>query len=132
MRAKRARQEAEIAKAREEERFAWEGEFATLRARRSEESTRVVQAECDRIRAELTKERDAWTKRQDDIRKQLETERTEFERQKGALSALQSDIEGRKVLLETAERMSERREQRSSSNGTSETNNCLKSLIPVW
>ena len=69
-------------------------------------------AERDRIRAEIAKDRAAWTKQQDDTRKQFDVERTEFEKQKGALSALQSEIEGRKVELETAERTLERKDQR--------------------
>lgn len=112
LRDKRAKMETEIANAHEKKLSILEDEFATLKAKRLETLSHTEQAERDRIRAEITNEREAWTKQQDDIRKQLETERTEFEKQKGALSALQSEIEGRKVELETAERTLERKDQR--------------------
>ncbi len=68
--------------------------------------------ERDRIRAEIAEERELWTKHQVDTRKQLETERTELDKQKGVLSALQSQVESRMAALETSERTLERKGQR--------------------
>ena len=109
---RRAEMEAEIANALKDILAALEVEIAKVNAARLEDVSKAEQAERDRIRAEIAKDRKAWTKQQDDARKQAETERTEFEKQKGALSALQSEMEGRKVELETAERTLERKEQR--------------------
>lgn len=112
LRDKRAKMEMEIAVAREDKHSALESEFTTLKERRWEELYQAEQTERNRIRTEIAKEREAWTKQQDDIRKQLDAERTEFEKQKGALSALQSEIEGRKIEMETAERTLERKDLR--------------------
>lgn len=112
LRDKRTQGEADIAESREKKLSNLEDEIAKLQAKRLENASNAENAERDRIRAEIAKERAAWTKQQDDTRKQLDVERTEFEKQKGALSALQSEIEGRKVELETAERTLERKDQR--------------------
>ena len=108
----RAASQTEIASAREQKLSALEKEIAELRTKRLEEVTKAEQSERERIYAEIAKEREAWTTQQEETRKRMESERTEFEKQKGAVSALQSEVEGRKVELETAERMIERKEQR--------------------
>lgn len=112
LRDKRAKMETEIASAHEKKLSALEGEFANMKAKRCEELSHVEQAERNRIRLEITKDREAWTNQLDDTRKQLDAERTEFEKQKGALSALQRETQGRKIELETAERTLERKDQR--------------------
>lgn len=112
LRHKRAQVEAEISNAREEQLSQLEDEVAGLRAHRLAKVSEAENAERERIRAEIAKEREAWAKQQDDTQKQLSAERTEFEKQKGALSALQSEIEGRKIELETDTRTLERKEQR--------------------
>ena len=108
----RAALQAEVASAREQKLSALEKEISELRTKRLEEVTKAEQAERERIHVEIAKEREAWTTQQDETRKRMESERTEFEKQKGAVSALQSELEGRKVELENAERMIERKEQR--------------------
>jgi len=108
----RAVLQTEMASAREQKLFTLEKEIAELRIKRLEEVTKAEQAERERVHAEISKEREAWTTQQDEARKRMESERTEFEKQKGAVSALQSELEGRKVELENAERMIERKEQR--------------------
>jgi len=90
----RAAVQKEIAATREQKLAALEEEIATLRTTR------------------LDKDQAAWAKQQDDARKQREAERTELERQKGAVSALQSANEGRKTELEAAERTLELKEKR--------------------
>ena len=112
LRDKRAQVEAEISNAREKQLSELEDEVARLRAHRLAKASEAENSERERIRAEIAKEREVWTKQQDDTQKQLSAERTEFEKQKGALSALQSQIEGRKIELETDARTLERKEQR--------------------
>lgn len=112
LREKRVRSEREITLARENKLTVLEDEIAELRTKRLEAVSLAENTERERIRTEIAKEREAWTKQQDEARKQLSSERTEFEKQKGTLSALQSEVESRKVELEAVERMLERREQR--------------------
>lgn len=101
LRDKRVQAEAEISDFRAKKFSEIDDEIAKLKAKRLDEITSAENVE-----------REAWTKRQDDVRTQLNLERTELEKQKGALSALQSENEGRKMELEIAERMLERKEQR--------------------
>ena len=112
LRDKRFKMEMEIANAREKNLSALEDQIAKLKTARLDDVSKAEQTERDRIRAEIAKDREVWTKQQDDVRKNLETERTEFEKQKGAVSALQSELEGRKVELQANERALERKEQR--------------------
>jgi hypothetical protein len=109
----RAALQTEVASAREQKLSSLEAEITELRSKRLEEVTKAEQSERERIHAEIAKEREAWTTQQDETRKRIENERTEFEKQKGAVSALQSEVEGRKAELEKAERMIERKDQRS-------------------
>ncbi len=112
LRDKRNQAEAEISILREQKLLDLDNEIAKLKARRLDDVFNAENVERERIRAEITKEREAWTNQQDNDRKKLNAERTELEKQKGALSALHSEVEGRKVELESAERMLERKEQR--------------------
>jgi hypothetical protein len=112
LRDNRAKMESEIAEVRVQTLFALEDEIGKLKTKRLKDITKVEQAERDRIRTEIANEQEAWTKQQEDARKHLETERTEHNKQKGALSALQSEHEGRKTELEANERTIERKEQR--------------------
>lgn len=108
-----SKMEAEISDMREKKLSALEKEFTTLKTNRLKDVAQSEQAERNRIRAEITCECELWTGQQENTRKKLESERTEFEKQKGALSALQSEIEGRKMELETAERTLERTQHRA-------------------
>jgi len=112
LRDKRTQAEAEISNIRAKKLLELDDEIAKLKAKRLVEISNAENVERERIRAEIAKEREAWTNQQDNDRKKLNAERTELEKQKGALSALQSEVEGRKVELESAERMLERKEQR--------------------
>lgn len=112
LRDKRSRGEQDFMESREKEFSDLEDEIAKLRAKRLEDVTKAERAERDRIGAEVVKERAAWGKQQDDARKQWDAECTELEKQKGALLAMQREIEGRKVEYETAERTLERKEKR--------------------
>jgi hypothetical protein len=112
LRDKRAKMESEIAVVRDQTLSAFEDECGKLKAKRLEAITRAELAERDRIHAEITKERDRWTKEQEDTHKIQEAARTELEKQKSALSALQSELEGRKTELEANERTQERKDHR--------------------
>ena len=118
IREKRAQGEKETTQARERRLAALEDEVTKLRAKRLEAVDLAESAERERIRTEIAKERETWVKQQDDARKLLNAERAELEKQKGALSALQSEVEGRKVELESAERALERKEQRLEQQWT--------------
>jgi hypothetical protein len=109
---KRIKMEREITDTRENKLSALEDEISKLKTKRLDDVAKAEQAERERIRAEIVRERDAWLKELDDARKQLSVERTEIDRQKGAVSAQQSEIEGHKTELETAERNLERKEDR--------------------
>jgi len=112
LRDKRNQAEADISNIRETKLSELNDEIARLKAKRLDDIAKSENLERERIRAEIAKECQAWTNQQDDVRKKLNLERTELERQRGALSALQSEVEGRKVELESAERVLERKEQR--------------------
>jgi hypothetical protein len=112
LREKRAKMESEIDATREQKLSKLEDEITKLKNKRLEDITKVEQAVRDRIHAEITKEREVWTKNQEDACKRLENERTELEKQKSAVSALRSELEGRKTELEANERTLERKEQR--------------------
>jgi hypothetical protein len=112
LRNNRAKMESEIADVRENKLSSLENEIANLKTKRLEDIAKIEQAECDRIRAEIANEREAWTKQWEDALKRLEAERTELENQKSAISALRSELEGRKTELEANERTLEKKEQR--------------------
>lgn len=112
LRDKRNQVYAEISNIRAKKLLELDDEVAKLKSKRLDEISNAENMERERIRAEIVKEREAWAIQQNDERKNLNADRTELEKQKGALSALQSEVEGRKVELESAERMIERKEQR--------------------
>lgn len=112
LRDKRNQAEVDISNIRARKFSELDDEITRLKAKRLDDIANSENLERERVRAEIAKEREAWTNQQDEIRKKLNAERTEFERQRGALSALQSEVEGRKVELESAERVLERKEQR--------------------
>ncbi len=112
LRDKRNQVDAEISNIRTKNILELDDEIAKLKSKRLDEISNAENMERERIRAEIVKEREAWATQQNDDRKRFNAERTELEKQKGALSALQSEVEGRKVKLEKAERIIEREEQR--------------------
>lgn len=111
LRDKRAQVEQEITHIRENKLAALEDEIAKLKAKRLEGVAYAEGIERERIRTEIAKEREAWTKEQEDARKWLSSERTELEKQKGAVSALQSENFGQKKKLEENELYLQRREE---------------------
>ena len=112
LRDKRNQAETEISNIREKKLLELDYEVAKLKSTRLDEISKAENMERERVRLEIVKEREAWTTQQNDDLKNLNAERTELEKQKGAVSALQSELEGRKVELESAERTLERRAQR--------------------
>lgn len=130
LRDKRNQSEAEISNIRAKKLLELDDEVAKLKSTRLDEISNAenmererirteiakdrerFNTECERVRVEIGNEREIWKNQQNDDRKNLNAERTELEKQKGAVSALQSELEGRKVELESAERTLERRAQR--------------------
>lgn len=112
LRAMRVKAESEVAELRGNQLSAMEEEVAKLKAKRLEDVGQAEQAERDRIRAEIASEMTAWTRQQEDTRKRLEAERTELEKQKGAVFALQSELEGLRAELERNEKAMEVKESR--------------------
>lgn len=112
LRDKRSDFERKIFDIRERRLSILEDEIAKLRAKRLEDIYKAEGSERDRIRAEINTEREAWANQHDDDRRKLNAERMELEKQKGALSALQSEVERRKLELESDERIHDRRGQR--------------------
>ena len=104
LRIERARMEATIEDVRRAKLAALEDEITTLKGKRLEDVARAEASEHERLRGAMNSERLAWTTLQEEAREQLQTERTELERQKGALSAALSECEGLKAELESNER----------------------------
>lgn len=112
LRQKRAEGERRMSEIREQQLSALEEELANLRVKRLSEVSAAGDAERERIREELSRQREAWTRQQDEARARLDAEVSELARQKGALTALQGEVHGRAMELEAAERNLERKEQR--------------------
>jgi hypothetical protein len=112
LRDKRSDFEREIFDIREGRLSILEDDIAKLRTKRLEDISKAEGSERDRICAEINTEREAWANQRDNDRRKLNEERMDLEKQKGALSALQSEVERRKLELESDERMLERRVER--------------------
>lgn len=89
-----------------------EEEMAIMRNKRLEEISKAEKVECERIRAEISEEREAWSSQLKSERNQLESERSELEKKRGECSALQSELEGKRVEQKTTECMLELKEKR--------------------
>ncbi|WP_051327278.1 chromosome partitioning protein ParA [Desulfatibacillum aliphaticivorans] len=89
-----------------------EQEIAEQKDKRLKEIVEAENVERERILTEIAKEQDEWAKRKESDREKLRAEQNELEKQKGALSALQSEQERRKVEMEQNERVLERQAQR--------------------
>jgi len=127
LRKKRDKVETEILTARGDKLLELDNEIAKLRNKRLEDVAKAEQtereriradiakeeqAERGRIRAEIAKEREYWQKELEDSRKQLNAERIEFDKQKGAVSAWQSEITRLKTELENSEKIMEQEQER--------------------
>jgi hypothetical protein len=100
----------ELAHKRQSALSALEVEIVNLRTTRLAEVSEAENAERERVRSQIAKERSDWDeiriRQQQDLRRQqdeLERQKDELERQKGAVSALQSELEGRRVELDSNE-----------------------------
>lgn len=89
-----------------------EKELASIRQQRLEDVGKAESAERERIRTEIAKEREIWKKEYEENCNRLASERTELEKQRGVASALQSELEGRQVELETNEKALKAKEER--------------------
>ncbi|MGE4285191.1 MAG: chromosome partitioning protein ParA [Phycisphaerae bacterium] len=109
---RQARFEKEFAEKRTNLLSGLEQEIAEKKDKRLKEIVEAENVERERILTEIAKEQDDWAKRKESDREKLRAEQNELEKQKGALSALQSEQERRKVELEQNERVLERQAQR--------------------
>lgn len=102
----------ELAQKRQFALSAVEAEIVGIRTTRLAEVSEAENAERERLRSQIAKERSDW----DEIRawqqQDLKQQQDELERQKGAVSALQSELQGRRVELDSNELDLERRSDR--------------------
>ena len=97
--------EVELTAARQKRLSEIEAELTQLKASRLGEVSKAEQTERDRVRAEITKERQDWTKQQEDDRHALQEEKQEIEKLRGQSFAQHNDLERRKAALEKAEQV---------------------------
>jgi hypothetical protein len=109
---KRAALEVDLTTARQRRLSEVEAELTHIRATRLAEVSAAELAERDRIRSEILKEREDWTKQQEDVRRNLQEAAQEIERQKGQLIAQHNDNERRKEELEATARLQDRKAER--------------------
>lgn len=108
----RAAQTRELAAQRERWLGALEAEIAGIRAGRLTEVTTTENAERARLRAEITQERREWDETRARQQQTLRQQQDELELQRGAVSALQSALDGQRVEFEDNELDLERRADR--------------------
>lgn len=99
----RASVERAFSKRRAEALADLDTELTLLRSTRLADLTAAETAERDRIRAQIAKERADWDEALGQQQRGLKQQRDELEKQKGAVSALQSELEGRRVTLDNDE-----------------------------
>lgn len=93
----------ELARKRQSALSALEVELVTLRATRWAEVSEAENAEQERVRSQVAKERSDWDEIRARQQQHLEQQQDELDRQRGAVSALQSELEGRRVELDRNE-----------------------------
>jgi hypothetical protein len=109
----------ELAQKRQSALSELEAEIAGIRAAGLAEVSEAENAEQERLRSQIAKERSDWdemrTGQQQALKQQqneLEQQQNELERQKGAMSAQQSELQGRRVELDSNELDLEMRAER--------------------
>jgi hypothetical protein len=93
----------ELAQKRQSALRALEAEIVNLRTTWLAEVSEAENAERERMRSQITKERSDWDEIRIRQQQDLKQQQDELERQKGAVSALQSELEGRRVELDSNE-----------------------------
>lgn len=104
--------EAELTAARQKRLSEIEAELTQLKASRLGEVSKAEQTERDRVRTEITKERQDWAKQQEDDRCALQGEKQEIEKLRGQSFAQHNDLERRNAALEKAEQVQTLRGER--------------------
>ena len=99
----RATLDREHGKRRTEALAALEAELASLRSTRMAAVSDAEEAERSRIRTEIAKERSDWDEVRTQQQRLIQQQHEELERQKGAVSALRTELEGRRVELDNNE-----------------------------
>lgn len=90
-----------------------EAELAGLRTSRLAELGEAEEAERARIRADIARERTEWDERRSSQEAALQELRKEVEAQRGAVLAIQSSLDGRRIEIEGLEAELEQRETRA-------------------
>ncbi len=99
-----------------ERRAKLEDEFAQLRSIRLEEVVAAEDAERSRVRAEIAHERAVWEEHRAAQDTALQQLRSEVETQRGAVLAVQSALDARRLEVEGLESEIEQREARARRN----------------
>ena len=94
-------------------RQAAEDEISKLRSARLAEIGQAEEIERQRVRADISREREAWEAQRSSQESALHQLRTEVESQKGTVLAVQSSLDGKRLEIEGLEQELELREQRA-------------------
>lgn len=98
------------------QRQAAEDEISQLRSARLAEIGQAEEVERQRVRADISREREAWETQRSSQESALQQLRIEVESQKGAVLAVQSSLDGKRLEIEGLEKELEQREQRAKRN----------------
>jgi hypothetical protein len=109
---KRAEVDRELSAIRQRRLSELEEEITTLRGARLREVSDAENAERDRIREEIARERAMWAKQVEDASRQMQEARLEIESKRGKVIAQEGEIERVRSELEEASRHQERKGQR--------------------
>jgi hypothetical protein len=109
---KRIGLETELTATRQKRFSEIETELTQLKAARLADVSKAELTERDRVRVEITKEREDWAKQQEDDRRALQEEKQEIEKLRGQSFAQHNDLERRKAALEKAEQVQALRGER--------------------
>lgn len=112
LREKRIQAEAELDRYRIQRLNQIDQEIADQRKARLEEIAKSENAERERIRVDIASERELWVKHKENEQKRLDATRVELERLRGAVHALQTELERRQIELEKTEKNLELKEER--------------------
>ena len=110
---KRADAEQSIAARQNQANAELDEEISNLRAQKLNSISIEVEAERKRVQAEIDSSRAAFLNEKNSAEQEISQQRTALEKQKGTLSALESELAGRKQQLEQDEKRLERQEERN-------------------
>lgn len=112
---KRADAEKSIAERKNQANIELESEISTLRAQKWDSVSVEMDAERKRVQAEIDSARAAFLNEKSSAEQDISQQRTALEKLRGTLSALESELVGRKQQLEQDEKRLERQEERNQN-----------------